>query len=79
MKRSIELSAGIYQWEWLDDRIAVARWDAPPTSTLQWFVTTCERFYLEGSCNEDIRVVDLTNEKTRSPISLKDGISYKNL
>lgn len=63
MKRSVVIGPGIYQWEWLDDKIAVARWDVPPSSTDQWIIIGLgeaangpREFYLEGTCNEDIRV-----------------------
>ncbi len=63
MKRSISIGPGIYQWEWLDDKIALAQWDIPPSSTDQWVrielgdtMGGLRKFYLEGSCNEDIKV-----------------------
>lgn len=64
VKRSIELSPGTYQWEWTDDAIAVAKWDKPPTSTLQWATVEARRFYFEGTSNDDIRVV-IVLEKRR--------------
>lgn len=66
MKRSPEIGIGIYQFEWREDRIDVVEWNEPPISTKQWvqilpeaesFLSKYKTFFLEGTCNEDIRVV----------------------
>jgi len=57
---SCEFGAGTYQWEWRDDKIAIVEWDKPPTSTGQWLtIEKGGRYRLEGTCNDDIRVVRL--------------------
>jgi len=56
-KRSMILGRGIYQYEFLEDKIAVVKWDAPPESTPQWIDADFQSFYLEGTSNEDLCVV----------------------
>jgi len=68
MKKSEVIGRGIWQWEWVDDKIAVAKWDIIPSSTYQW-VNICPdvqgiapkytRFCLERNNNDDIRVVPI--------------------
>lgn len=65
-KRSIVLDKGVWQYEFLPDKIAVAKWDQTPESTLQW-IHICpptplmepkyNKFYLEGNSNDDICVI----------------------
>lgn len=67
VRRSPIIGRGIYQFEWLDDRIAVTQWGVAPKSTSQWVEISSVnpeyfQFYLEGSCNEDINVVGLTKD-----------------
>lgn len=73
MRRSVVIGKGIYQWEWRNDSIAVVKWDMPPTSTDQW-VSICpdtrmpvtakyDKFYLEGTCNDDIKVVPAIEDR----------------
>lgn len=66
MKRSEIIGKGIYQFEWLDDKIAVVKLDKRPTSTDQWvdicpestwFKSKYDKFYLEGTNNDDIKVI----------------------
>lgn len=60
---SIWLEPAIYQYEFMDDKIAVARWDKIPKSTTQWAVVNCTgRFRFEGTCNDDLRVVEEPEE-----------------
>lgn len=63
MKKSLEFTPGVYQFEWRNDRIEIVEWSEPPISTNQYVVvhpdpgdiTSKHRlFYLEGTCNEDI-------------------------
>ncbi len=60
MKRSIELTSGIWQFEWLEDKIAVSKWDQAPMSTDQWVVVSTKG-YLEGNSNEDICFIPIEN------------------
>ncbi len=61
LKRSITLETGIYQFEFTDNSIAVAKWDQPPSSSNQWVNVSgadgFRYFYFEGTCVDDIRVV----------------------
>lgn len=61
IRRSVGLNPGIYQWEWRDEEIAIAKWDIPPASTTQWVNIKAapdgpQSFFLEGTNNEDIKV-----------------------
>ncbi len=61
--RSIEVCAGTYQFEFVHGKIAVAKWDEPPKSTIQWVtIQGPGKFYFEGTSPQDIRVV-LVDEK----------------
>lgn len=65
MKKSPLIGSGIYQFEFRQDRIDLVEWNQPPTSTDQWIrieVPFGRQCYLEGSCNEDIRVVEADTE-----------------
>jgi hypothetical protein len=72
MKRSIVIGKGIYQFEFLDYKIAVAKWDEPPRSTPQW-VNICpdddigmakyNYFYLQGTNIQDICVVPVPDDE----------------
>lgn len=59
LKVSVPFYAGdIIQYEFQKDRIAIAKWDYIPESTTQWLKAGGNgRYRLEGTCNEDIRVV----------------------
>lgn len=62
MKRSCEVGPGIYQFEFRENHIDLVEWtNEPPTSTTQWVriepTTPGVQYYLEGTCNEDIRLV----------------------
>ncbi len=65
MARSIIIGQGIWQFEFMGSKLAVAKWDQHP-STEQWveinhpapyFVPKYHKFYLEGTCVEDIHTV----------------------
>lgn len=71
MKRSCVITKGIWQYEFCEDKIAVAKWDKIPESTVQWveinaenpwFIPKYDEFSLEGTCNEDIRVVAVIDD-----------------
>lgn len=71
MKRSPEFTPGIYQYEFREDHIDLVEWSTPPTSTKQWvevlpnensLTSKYKTFYLEGTSNEDIRVVEVGDD-----------------
>lgn len=65
MKRSVEFKPGIYQFEWREQMIDVVEWNEPPTSTTQWVQVEgalWDRFYLQGTSNDDIKVVRAETE-----------------
>ena len=61
MLKSISFGPGIYQFEFLEDKIAVAKWEEPQRSTIQWVKIGAAGdfrcFYLEGTNVDNIRVV----------------------
>lgn len=64
--RSPYFGEGIYQYEFRQDRISIARWDDPPTSTSQWVSVyrgeagkDIKAWFLEGTDITDICVVPI--------------------
>ena len=61
--RSIPVLEGLYQYEFLKDKIALAKWDEPPPSTSQWVYVNGSGFFIfEGTNNENIRVIRLKDK-----------------
>ena len=66
MKKSANITAGIYQFEFKDDGIAVVKLDRPPDNNDQWLVIRngdgeANKFCIQGTSPLDICVVPISD------------------
>lgn len=67
MKNSIPVKAGLYQFEFFEDKIGLCKWDAPPFSTFQWVrLEGAAWFVLVG---DDIDNIKVLNFQTRDQVN----------